>query len=215
MAAPGYAALILSVPVAARIDTTDRGRAAAASAATSSSCPGLWHRTTTSARSASSAFDPTASPPSSSASALALASSTSWTSTGSPMPRASADAMFPAPMRPSFIAPEAYPATNSALVEEALLDQPGALLRRDLDVARCEQEDLVGDPLHAAVERVGEAGGEVDQPLGEVRVRPLEVQDHRDRVLELVGYLLGVVEALRYHQVDLELAARRAAVAAH
>src|SRR5919109_4203310 len=113
MAAPGYAALILSVPVAARIDTTARGRAAAASAATSSSCPGLWHRTTTSARSASSAFDPTASPPSSSASALALASSTSCTSTGSPMPRASADAMFPAPIRPSFIAPEAYPAAAS------------------------------------------------------------------------------------------------------
>ena len=34
----------------------------------------------------------------------ALAASTSDTSTGSPMPRASADAMFPAPMSPSFIA---------------------------------------------------------------------------------------------------------------
>src|SRR6185436_10891172 len=41
------------------------------------------------------------------------------------------------------------------LVEEALLDQPRALLRRYLDVARSEKEDLVGDALHAAVERVG------------------------------------------------------------
>ena len=60
---------------------------------------------------------------------------------------------------------------GSGLVEEALLDQPRALLGRDLDVARREQEDLVGDPLHAAVERVGQAGGEVDQALGEVACR--------------------------------------------
>src|SRR5687767_4224237 len=161
------------------------------SSATSASCFGLWHRTTTSARSASSAFDPTASPPSSSARARAFASSTSWTTTGSPIPRASAEAMFPAPMRPSFIAPEAYPARlnvmaahrappgacpTSRLVEEALFDQAGALLRRHLDVARREQEHLVGDPLHPAVERVRQAGGEVDQPLGELGVRALEIE---------------------------------------
>ena len=93
------------------------------------------------------------------------------------------------------------------LVEEALLDQPRALLGRDLDVARREQEHLVGDPLHAAVERVGEARGEVDQALGEVGVRALEVEDDRDRVLELVRDLLGVVEALGDDQVDLDVPA--------
>ena len=87
------------------------------------------------------------------------------------------------------------PAQPSGLVEEALLDQPRALLGRDLDVARREHEDLVGDALHAAVERVGEAAGEVDQALGEVGVGALEVEDDRDRVLELVRDLLGVVEA--------------------
>ena len=78
------------------------------SAATSASCLGLWQSTTTSARSASSALEATASPPSSSASACAFAASTSATSTGSPMPRASAEAMFPAPMSPSFIAARLY-----------------------------------------------------------------------------------------------------------
>src|SRR3712207_7534213 len=41
--------------------------------------------------------------------------------------------------------------------------EAGPLLRRDLDVARGEHEHLVGDALHAAVEGVGEAGGEVDE----------------------------------------------------
>src|SRR5207247_145921 len=67
----------------------------------------------------------------------------------------------------------------SALVEEALFDETSALFGRDLDVARGEQEHLVGDPLHPAVERVGEPAGEVDQALGEVGVRALEVEDDR------------------------------------
>ena len=46
---------------------------------------------------------------------------------------------------------------GSGLVEEALVDQPGLLFRRNLDVARGEQEDLFGDPLHAAIKRVSEA----------------------------------------------------------
>src|SRR3954452_2987343 len=146
------------------------------------------------------------------------------------MPRAKADAMFPAPIRPSFMRREAYPAPGNhrgapgtarclpngglALVEEALLDQPRALLGRYLDVARGEQEHLVGDPLHAPVERIGEAGGKVDQPLREVGVGALEVQDHRDGVLELVRDLLGVVEALGDYQVDLDVPAAAAAVTA-
>src|ERR1700728_400144 len=72
----------------------------------------------------------------------------------------------------------------SGLVEEALLDQPRALLGGDLDVARSQHEDLVGDALHAAIERVCEAAGEVDQALGEIGLGALEVEDHGDRVLE-------------------------------
>src|SRR3954465_11319061 len=114
--------------------------------------------------------------------------------------------MFPAPMRPIRMRAEGYgpPRTCLRLVEEALLDQTGPLLRADLHVARRKQEHLVGDPLHAAVEGVGEAGGEVDPPLREVRVGALEVEDHGHGILELVGDLLGVVEALRHHEVHLD-----------
>src|SRR3954453_2216332 len=125
--------------------------------------------------------------------------------------------MLPAPIRPIrmrarriWVAPAG---PGSGLVEEALLYETGALLRGDLDVARREQEDLVGDPLHAAVERVGEARGEVDETLRELRVRALEIEDHRHGVLELVRHLLGVVEALRYDQVHLHAAAAATAVA--
>src|SRR5919206_2816486 len=73
------------------------------------------------------------------------------------------------------------------LVEEAAaLEQARPLLGGDLDVSRGQQEDLVGDTLHPAVERVGEAAREVDQPLREVLVGALQVQDDRDRFLELV-----------------------------
>jgi hypothetical protein len=43
-----------------------------------------------------------------------------------------------------------------ALVEEALLDEPGPLLGGHLDVVRRQQEDLVGDSLHPAIERIRE-----------------------------------------------------------
>src|SRR5919109_5605176 len=99
--------------------------------------------------------------------------------TGSPQPRASARAMLPAPMKPTCMAAKAT-RPGSGLVEEALLDQASALLGGHLDVTRREQEHLVGDPLHAAVERVRQAGSEVDQPLREVRVGLLEVEDDRD-----------------------------------
>src|SRR5437868_14202850 len=78
------------------------------------------------------------------------------------------------------------------LVEEAAaLEQPRALLSRHFDVAGSEQKDLVGDPLHAAVEGVRQTAREVDQPLGELLVRALEIEDHRDCVLDLVRDLLG------------------------
>src|SRR3954451_1644090 len=160
------------------------------SAATVVSWYGLQPRTTRSARPASSALEASASPPSSSTSCWARPEPPSVASTGSPHPRASARAMFPAPMTPICTA------ESLRLVEEALFDQPRALLRGDLDVARREHEHLVGDPLHAAVERVGEAAGEVDQPLGQIVLDALEIEDHRDRVLEAVGDLLGVVERL-------------------
>src|SRR3954447_17410445 len=108
------------------------------SSATSLSCAGLWQSTTASAWSATYAFDPGASPPSCSASTCARPWSTSATSTGSPQPRATAVAMFHAPMSPIFIAGEAYGPRERRplrLVEEALFDEPGAFLRADLHVA--------------------------------------------------------------------------------
>src|SRR5262245_57192622 len=89
------------------------------------------------------------------------------------------------------------------LVEEAALQHAGALLGRDGDVAGREQEDLVGDALHPAVERVGQAAREIDQPLGQLGVGALEVEDHRHTVLEAVGDLLRVVERARDDQVYL------------
>src|SRR5688500_4083628 len=66
------------------------------------------------------------------------------------------------------------------LVEEAAaLEHARAFLGGDFDVARRQQEDLVGDALHAAVERVGEPAREVDQSLRQVLVGALEVDDHR------------------------------------
>src|SRR4051812_10006065 len=111
---------------------------------------------------ASSALDARRSPPTCAASASALPEPESVSSTGSPQPRTRARAMFPDPMSPIRM--------GSGLVEEALFDQRCALLRGDLDVARREHEHLVGDPLHAAVERVGQPAGEVDEALGEVGV---------------------------------------------
>src|SRR5215831_1773844 len=103
------------------------------------------------------------------------------------------------------------PSQALSLVEEAaVLEHARALLRRDLDVAGREQEDLVGDTLHAAVERVGEAAAEVDQPLRQILVGALEVEDDGHAVLEAVGDLLRVVEAAR--QDEMHLRERRGAL---
>src|SRR2546421_12934637 len=57
------------------------------------------------------------------------------------------------------------------LVEEAAaLEQAGALLRRDLDVSRREQEHLVRDALHAPGQPVREPAGGVDPPLRQLLV---------------------------------------------
>src|SRR4051812_31379428 len=112
--------------------------------------------------------------------------------------------MAPAPMSPIFT-PMETSREALRLVEEALLDELRALLRGDLHVARGEHEHLVGDALHAAVERVREAAREVDEPLAEVGLDALEVEDDRDRVLELVRHLLGVVEALRDDEVHAHI----------
>src|SRR5205823_15063764 len=67
------------------------------------------------------------------------------------------------------------------LVEEAAaLEQARPLLGRDLDVSRREQEHLVRDALHAPVQRVREPAGEVDQPLRQLLVGALQVEDDRD-----------------------------------
>lgn len=57
-----------------------------------------------------------------------------------------------------------------------------------------EQEHLVRDALHVAVESVAEAAGEVDEATREVAVDALEVDDHGLVALEVVGDHLDVVE---------------------
>src|SRR5918912_1730761 len=104
------------------------------------------------------------------------------------------------PIERTFGPGSAFPVLR--LVEEAALEHARAILGRQLDVAGREEKDLVGDALHATVERVGETAGEVDQPLRQLGVSRLEVEDHGDAVLEAVGDLLGVVEAAREDQVD-------------
>src|SRR3990172_9252018 len=90
------------------------------------------------------------------------------------------------------------------LVEEAAsLEQLRPLLGGELDVRGRQQEDLVGHALHAAVQGVREAACEVDQPLRQLLVSALEVEDDGNRALELVGDLLRVVEAARHDEVEL------------
>src|SRR4051812_41356731 len=179
---------------------------------------GFIASTTASACRASSARDSTAVPPSCRASPAARPEPASAKNIASgpfsdpAQPRASAAAMFPAPAKPIFIERSLRSYRALGLVEEALLDEPGLLLGRHLDVAGRQQESLFGDLLHPAVERVGEAGREVDQPLRQLAVGGLKVEDHRDRALEAIGDLLGVIEAARRHQMDLDVGA---AVAPH
>src|SRR5580765_801880 len=79
------------------------------------------------------------------------------------------------------------PALLLRLVEEApALEQLCSLFGGDFHVPGCQQEDLVGDALHAAVQGVGEPAGEVDQPLRELGVRALQIEDHRHPLLEPV-----------------------------
>src|SRR5919197_2752149 len=173
------------VGVAPRIETTGIPRSATVtrmSSATAVSSVGLTASTTTSTLSTSSLFESACRPPTLSASAFARPASTglnisvSGPASAAAHPRASAPAMFPAPTSPTIT-------WRSTLVEEALLQEPRALLGGDLDVARRQQEHLVGDPLHAAVERVREPAREVDQALGQVGGGALQVEDHGDRVL--------------------------------
>src|SRR5438552_17984154 len=66
------------------------------------------------------------------------------------------------------------------LVEEsAALEHARAFLGGDFDVARRQKEDLVGDALHATVERVRQAAREIDEPLRQLLVGALEVEDDR------------------------------------
>src|SRR5205085_5825234 len=100
-----------------------------------------------------------------------------------------------APMSPdSALGPE-FLALLRLVEEAAALEEARSLLGGDLDVARREEEDLVGDALHAAVEGIRQPTREVDQPLRELLVRALEVEDDRDRLVELVRDLLRIVEA--------------------
>ena len=161
---PGRRRSALASGVAARIEATALA-AGAISCATGFNCAGLWQRTSRSARSATSRPESSASPPVSLRERLRRAR---------PQDRSRARAAPSSRHRTRHVAAadqsylhgaSGYRPAGSALVEKALFDQPRALLGGDLDVARGEHEDLVGDPLHAAVERVGKAAGEVDQAL--------------------------------------------------
>src|SRR5207344_2603227 len=83
------------------------------------------------------------------------------------------------------------------VVEAASLDRASAFLGGELDVARRQEEDLVGDALHAPVERIREPAREVDEPLRELGVGALQVQDHGNLRFEAIGDLLRVVEGAR------------------
>src|SRR5437588_1939651 len=111
-------------------------------------------------------------------------------------------------MASSTIAPPSRPGLLLLrLVEEAAaLEESGPLLGRYLDVSRRQQEDLVGDALHAAVQCIGEPAREVDQAFRQLVVGALQVEDDRDPLLVAVGDLLRVVEAAREHEVDLDAA---------
>src|SRR3954471_11559237 len=114
-----------------------------------------------------------------------------------------------APMSPDSAPPVEFLALLRLVEEAAALEEARSLLGGDLDVARREEEDLVGNALHAAVEGVRQAAREVDQPLRELLVGALQVEDDGDRLLELVRDLLRVVEAARHDQVDARGARRR------
>src|SRR5712692_7944333 len=107
-----------------------------------------------------------------------------------------------APIRIVF-APDGAAPTFLGLVKEPSAFEPaGALLCAHFHVSRRQQEHLVGDALHAAVERVRETARKVDQPLRQIRVGALQVEDDWNRLLELVRNLLRVVEASRHDEVD-------------
>src|SRR4051794_40950088 len=94
-----------------------------------------------------------------------------------------------APMSPDSAPQPEFLALLRLVEEAAALEEARALLRRDLDVPRRQEEDLVGDALHAAVERVRQSARKIDQPFRELLVGALQVEDDRDRLLELVGDL--------------------------
>src|SRR5215208_7164197 len=197
---PGKESAIRAIGVTASTDRS-AGAVPSSSSATAPSAAGFTASTMTSLSFARSRRVERVSPPTCPASASARGASRSQKiiASGPPgpaaQPRAIAPAMFPAPANPSFIAGKPR-ARRSGLVEESLFDEAGLLLGRDLDVARRQQEGLVRDLLHPAAEGVGEARGEVDEPLRELGVRRLQIQDHRRVLLELVGDLLRVVEAV-------------------
>src|SRR3954464_8765598 len=85
------------------------------------------------------------------------------------------------------------------LVEERPFGEPLALLGRNLDVARRQEEDPVCDGLYLAVQGIGQADTEVDHPTTQFPVGVLEVQDHGLLALEAISQGLGVVEARGVH----------------
>src|SRR6476469_8464981 len=195
------------------------------SRSTRSTSIGLTHSTTTSACSTRSWLLATWRTPCRSASAAARPEPRSVTSSLPAMlssartqPCTIAPAMLPAPISPRMgsdspmvrrSVPCPRPPRASGLVEEAALHQHRLVLGGDGHAGGRQQEHAVSDALHRAVKRVGQAAGEIDQPLGQIRLGGLQVDDHRHLGLEAVRDLLGVIVRPRDDQAYLRRGARR------
>jgi hypothetical protein len=71
---------------------------------------------------------------------------------------------------------------------------PAPFVGGDLHIGWGEKQHLVGDLLHAPVQRVGSAAAEVDQPPGQLAIDALQVDDHRLILPEMIGDLLCITK---------------------
>jgi hypothetical protein len=85
----------------------------------------------------------------------------------------------------------------SASVGGTPLFETAAFVGRDLYSDRDEEKYLGGNFLHAPVHGVANPAREVDESPGQFSIDVLEVHDHRNDRLELIGQLLGVAEGAR------------------
>ena len=86
-----------------------------------------------------------------------------------------------------------------------LLRSLGAVVVGHVHVLGSEDEDVVGDLLHVAVEGVGGSAEEVEDLSGDLGLQVLQVDDDGLLGLEQVHQPGALVEALglHYHQLDV------------